>query len=264
MGLDLSITELFSVPVFSFECPSAAPMNEELKRFIYEMKDRSKPENRSVSGGGWQSRKNLFDSPNESIEPLRSFVSDCYDSMLREYYGLANLDRDRLRTEAWANVNPAGGHHKSHIHLGGFHWSGVYYIATKCRSQDDGCIVFEDKIFWNGDKGKVENHWRVPVPRRSPAKSVREMRLTPRDGLLVMFPASLFHRVTEFLGEDERVTIAFNIADPELTVAAESDKASLSTVGKVENWIKHNFWGIYAPYKLLRRRITGSTTRLQR
>ncbi len=150
-------TEIFSVPVFFFEYENAISLNDELKRTILEMREKEDSETRSIRGGGWQSRKTLFASSDAAVRSLRSFIFDSYESILLNLYGLDSFDPQRLRTEAWANVSPIGGHHGSHIHLGGYHWSGVYYAAIRSSSEDDGCLVFENKIYWKAEEGRVEN-----------------------------------------------------------------------------------------------------------
>ena len=257
-------TEIFSVPVFFFEYENAISLNDELKRTILEMREKEDSETRSIRGGGWQSRKTLFASSDAPFRSLRSFIFDSYESILLNLYGLDSFDPQRIRTEAWANVNPVGGHHGSHIHLGGYHWSGAYYVAIPSSSEDDGCLVFENKIYWKAEEGRVENHWRVPLARNGLKTEHREKRISPREGLLVIFPTSLFHRVTEFRGEGERISIGFNIADPELLLIPESAPANMGARSKLTDWVIHNFWGLYAPYARLKRRLTGSTKPLHR
>lgn len=266
IALDIgsSGTEIFSVPVFFFEYENAISLNDELKRTVLEMREKEDSESRSIRGGGWQSRKTLFASPDGPFRSLRSFIFDSYESMLLNLYGLDSFDPQRLRTEAWANVNPIGGHHDSHIHLGGYHWSGVYYVANRSSTEDDGCLVFDNKIYWKDEEGRVENHWRVPLARSGLMTEHRERSISPREGLLVIFPTSLFHRVTEFRGEGERISIAFNIADPELLLISESAPANMGARHKLRRWVIKNFWGLYAPYAQLRRRLTGSTRLVRR
>ena len=259
-----SCTEIFSVPVFFFEYENAISLNEDLKRTVLEMRGKENSETRSIRGGGWQSRKTLFASSDGPIRSLRSFIFDSYESILLNLYGLDSFDPQRLRTEAWANVSPIGGHHGSHIHVGGYHWSGVYYVVNRSSSEDDGCLVFDNKIYWKDEEGRFEYHWRVPLARNGLITEHREKSISTREGLLVIFPTSLFHHVTEFQGEGDRISIAFNIADPELLQIPESAPANMSARDKLRSWAKENFWGLYAPYARLKHRLTGSTKPVQR
>jgi hypothetical protein len=46
----------------------------------------------------------------------------------------------------------------------------------------------------------------------------REVDVTPTEGLLVLFPAGLYHYVEPYFGSAERITIAFNLKNEAYTI----------------------------------------------
>lgn len=78
----------------------------------------------------------------------------------------------------WSNRLKKGGYHTSHIHPRG-DMSGVYYMDVPDTAS--GTVEFID-----GD-------------------------LQPRTGDLIMFPSDKLHGVTIYLGDDPRLTVAFDV-----------------------------------------------------
>lgn len=98
----------------------------------------------------------------------------------------------------WANVLGPGGWNAPHHHVP-THWSGVYYVSVGHvgAGADDlsGHIEFLNPSPWQSHVGKAGN-----------------FAYGPRDGLMLLFPASLVHFVHPHSGEDNRVSIAYNFS----------------------------------------------------
>jgi uncharacterized protein (TIGR02466 family) len=118
--------------------------------------------------------------------------------------------------EMWANFNPPGAYNISHAHT---HnrciWSGVYYADTGYDSEDTatGSLVLEDRSF----VGLPVTHGRS-VYRR-------EIEVKPVNGLMVIFPAWLYHRVEPYHGPRERLSFAFNFYSTRHAVPAYKEIA---------------------------------------
>lgn len=104
--------------------------------------------------------------------------------------------------EMWANFNPPGAYNVSHAHT---HnrciWSGVYYADTGYDNREaaTGALVLEDRSFVGLPVTHGRNVYR------------REVKLKPESGLMVVFPAWLYHRVEPYHGARERLSFAFNV-----------------------------------------------------
>lgn len=140
-------------------------------------------------------------------DPLGPFADfrDIIGQAARQYLR-AHPHRDHPFFERWADewglsvwgvVMPEGGHQIPHIHPSGF-LSGVYYpyLPPQVRSESDteGAIEF----------GGAPEQFDLPTP---PTLTL----VTPEEGLMMLFPSFLFHRTLPFSGDDERVSIAFDL-----------------------------------------------------
>ena len=88
-----------------------------------------------------------------------------------------------------------GGHQTEHIHPSGW-LSGVFYLQVPDFSnQEEGSIEFG---LW-GQNYPILN------------KSYPKKRYYPKNGDIVLFPSSLFHRTIPFHSDEERMCIAFDL-----------------------------------------------------
>jgi uncharacterized protein (TIGR02466 family) len=103
-----------------------------------------------------------------------------------------------LRLTLWGTILTEGGHQEPHIHQAAW-LSGVYYARLPATIRPDdsrrcGWIEFGQPPA------------RYPCQARYPLQSI-----CPREGMLVLFPAYLFHRTIPLHGNEARVSFAFDI-----------------------------------------------------
>jgi tetratricopeptide (TPR) repeat protein len=101
---------------------------------------------------------------------------------------------DRWRIATWGVVLKASGHQTPHFHPDG-HVSGVYYVKLP-RALDDhaGWIEFGRTRDALGGSGDPLLHL-----------------VRPREGLMLLFPSYFYHRTIPFEGDEQRVSIAFDV-----------------------------------------------------
>jgi uncharacterized protein (TIGR02466 family) len=98
--------------------------------------------------------------------------------------------------KAWFVRLLQGGHQRSHNHPDGW-LSGVIYLSVpEGLEGDEGCIEFmlDDSSY-----------------PEMPGKSIRK-QFAPKNGRLVLFPSSLYHRTIPFSADTERLCIAFDLS----------------------------------------------------
>lgn len=205
---NVTIRDLFAVPVAVCHWPGRERLNAQLRAAIMTRYETS-PGVVNSNRKGWHSEFDLHTWPEpciqEFVEMIKSGATEMMAHMLPDS---AFADGWKIQI-AWANVNPPGGHNRSHNHLDeGAHLSGFYYVDIgECESQaHSGRTVFED---------------RSGVAQPSPAgidPLSREYALVPRPGTMALFPASQFHYVEPYRGKGVRITIAFNLYHPDFTV----------------------------------------------
>ena len=149
---------------------------------------------------GTQTSRGLLDDD----EPLIVAFRRALEGPIADYQ--AAIGHDARHPLLARNVAPArlvgcwsirlrrGGHHVNHIHPEG--WiSSAYYLAVPPEVADpvarSGWIKFGEP--------------RFPMPGGDPLRFVQ-----PRIGRLVLFPSYLWHGTTPILGDEPRMTIAFD------------------------------------------------------
>jgi uncharacterized protein (TIGR02466 family) len=106
--------------------------------------------------------------------------------MLTPIYQELSLDRTPQVVNFWYNVNPPGAFNWTHSHPN-CSFSSVIYLENTAQS---GPIVFENPQAIVG--------------------TLAERAILPREGAVLLFPATTLHRVEPNLSTRDRITIAVN------------------------------------------------------
>ena len=101
----------------------------------------------------------------------------------------------KMSIKAWFVRLLKGGYQSEHIHPGG--WvSGVFYLKLpKTSKREEGAIEFG---LWGYD---------YPILN----KNYPTQRYYPKEGQLVLFPSSLFHKTIPFHNDEDRLCVAFDL-----------------------------------------------------
>ena len=106
-----------------------------------------------------------------------------------------NIIPNKLTFKAWFVRLLEKGHQTEHIHHAGW-LSGVFYLQVpKFSDQEEGCIELG---LWGYDYPVLNKNY----PRK---------RYYPKNGDIILFPSSLFHRTIPFHSNEERMSIAFDL-----------------------------------------------------
>jgi len=143
---------------------------------------------------GWHSETNMHQIP-----VFRPLVDELF-KMMNDVFKEEWLDRFPRLGNMWANINPPGGYNRPHVHPNSA-YSGVYYIKT---SPNCGELVCNDP--------RPGIQTCMPARRKGePPKYLwREVRITPKEGRIIIFPAWLWHCVEPNKSDDARISVSFN------------------------------------------------------
>lgn len=221
---------LFPSPVMHFDWPGSAALNAALRDVVLARRGGSNGTVKT-NRGGWQSDADLQDWPEPPIRQLLERMVE----LAREYVERQAGRRDPAfasgwKIRAWANVNERGHFNRSHDHLGQHsYFSGVYYVNVGDIEEGragGGRTRFEDWSFVAVDVG----------PGADPLR--RDVFITPRNGRMLLFPASLMHSVEPYHGDAQRITIAFNLCHPGFAVPRMEQRT------RETGWWWTNFRGV--------------------
>ena len=148
---------------------------------------------------GFQTMSNLFKKPYGRLVELDRIIKDTIENYRFEFSS-ENCDFIRffpktLTLSGWFIRLIKGGHQTEHIHSGAW-LSGIFYLQMpKCTDQEEGSIELG---LWGND---------YPILNKSYPKN----RFYPKNGGIILFPSSLFHRTIPFHSDEERMSIAFDL-----------------------------------------------------
>jgi len=237
---------VFGLPVRSYRIPGHEPLNAQLRALAHRH-ERTSPGLAVSSGHAYQSSKTLFapkdapehDAAADAVNQLQAWILMAYRQLRSEIYGMETADTWRPSAmDGWFNIHRPGGFYAAHNHLvEGWHWSGVYYVQADGLPKSQGRLIFEDRIY---------DHTRGPFAlSRLPlvgASHTYEHYFQPETGSLILFPASLYHRVEPFATTSERISIAFDVCDADLRWRLDERPESRPAVS---DWLRHYFLGLY-------------------
>ena len=144
--------------------------------------------------GGRKSSPDLLTWQTADTQRLTEHIIDACTTML----GLTdNEPLPPMSAHAWAVVYRPGGSHELHGHHDAA-FSGVYYVAASSDPAGGGAIEIYDP--------------RMALHARHPHRPPQALRIQPRPGLLIAFPAWALHRVLPVTSTELRICIAFNVA----------------------------------------------------
>ena len=145
-------------------------------------------------GQGWQSDHSLHE-----LEECRD-LAFCIDNAVKSVMRFLKIPDEAFEiTGCWANVLAKGAAHKAHSHPNNF-LSGVYYVQTHSGSD---AINFHDP---RNQTGII----RPPVTELT-AENTDQVVVRVKSGTLLVFPSYLQHSVDANSGEQERISISFNV-----------------------------------------------------
>jgi uncharacterized protein (TIGR02466 family) len=187
-------TPLFAFPLFSSVVAGFDAHREPLLAEILALQSRE-PGIRRSNRNAWHSGDAIQSIHSEHVAWVLDKVLTFGRLALGKYYqDWANAE---LKMGSyWANVLGPGGFNAPHHHFPQ-HWSGVFYVsvASVSGTTEDmsGMIEFLNPTPWLSAIGRGGNYFYAP-----------------KDGLALLFPASLLHFVHPHASEIPRVSIAFN------------------------------------------------------
>lgn len=204
--IDNPCQELFSTPLLTTMLGHHEALNERLKSAIYAQQSGNDGMQKS-NMGGWHSNDDMMDWASDEAKILlgaamqlcAKYTADIHPAGKRDFQFDANM---------WANINQKGHANAVHAHPGCL-WSGAYYVddGLENGTQAHGEIVFEDPRY--PMNAMYQPSLVVRLPDGNPQYS--QHAVTPKSGMMVMFPSWLRHKVRPYHGNRDRISVAFNL-----------------------------------------------------
>lgn len=209
---DFQVIPTFAIPLVDAHLANCEELNASLRDLFvrraaegdrYSNREPRVRRNRSL----FESRFDLFDWPEESIQQLREFCLGNLYRAIQELngYKTETLQNMHMAVESWFHLTHQGGYFGAHNHP--LHsWSGVYCVKHDGDDpqSDSGKLTFINPNI----AGTMYIDTASARFQRPYSMAPVMLRLVP--GQLVLFPSWLLHEVMPYEGDSERITVAFN------------------------------------------------------
>ncbi|MDP2316258.1 MAG: TIGR02466 family protein [Pseudomonadota bacterium] len=185
---------LFSFPLFSSVIAGFEEHRAPLLAEILDLK-RQYPGVVRSNRNAWHSGDEFLAHKSEHVAWLLQKVTRFGRFALARYHD--NWASSELQLGGcWANVLEPGGWNAPHHHVP-CHWSGVFYVSVGTLGTKPG-----------DPGGMIE--FLNPTPLLSAVGQGGSHAYAPKDGLMLVFPSSIYHFVHPHAGDEIRVSVAYN------------------------------------------------------
>jgi uncharacterized protein (TIGR02466 family) len=191
--------DLWATPLWYFEVPPSLINPSDIAQDAYAYQQSDKGVVISNVGGYQSTTLTMQDRVPPAITRLLGVLAEQCQICAREFgferrLGIANY---------WININKKNNYNKMHIHSSSI-LSGCYYAATPPRS---GSIIFHNRPEASYILGEMKQ-----VGARESMFTTTSQACEPKAGAVLVFPGWLQHSVEENKSEQDRISIAFNLA----------------------------------------------------
>jgi len=191
--LNYDIDSLFSIPIHYIKLDNFDDVRNHLIDYAYDVRENNI--GRSASNkGGFQSEPFYVDDTNDILHSLIINII----SKIPCFKKNVNVECD-----AWVNINPPKSFNAKHCHPN-CDIAAVLWIKIPKNSGD---IVFESPF--NFLSYKEMDSYNEDFKKKT--KYYHSYTYPPKEGVVVLFPAHLQHKVHENKSDEDRISVSFNL-----------------------------------------------------
>jgi uncharacterized protein (TIGR02466 family) len=191
---------LFPTQVVTGQLPDFEKIQQPMVDWMDDYRNRNEGIAKISNKGGWQSEsKQVY--VDDGFKPFQKILVDCINELCLEY----KLGKKLRIGQMWININGANSYNVSHRHPNSI-LSGVLWIKQR---PEMGRFVFDN----------MDNGYRdAMLLTNTDVNHLLQYKMPPEyvpgynNGTIVIFPSGLTHRVEINETQENRYTLAFNIA----------------------------------------------------
>ncbi len=204
---------LFSVPLVEFKMDDHEGLCERLKTLFLKKAEEDPGVRNEISrdtqhGDLFESSFDLFHWQDEPVKELAEF---CHRALASTIFDLSDYSEDEFSKlvfdyHAWFHITKHGGFQALHHHQNAS-WSGILCIDPGDSPQefpDSGAVRFHDSRGL-ADQYRDAGNSRLKMPTRFGAYQINH-----EAGRLLIFPSYVNHEIFTYMGQRERIVVAFN------------------------------------------------------
>ena len=193
-------------PLMAIQFPDHEQLNSRLRPKLMFMSETvpnkvtNRPSGKSFFSNRWLSATNLFELNDPDIQELVHRIEEYVNQRLE----LMQTDDQVSIFSMWCIVGKTGMEGRRHTHFGKI--SGVYYVDSGC-SDDPKSGAMQVFPKWIKPLWPDKKYWGDPIAEYRQGIPT----ITPKPGLLLLFPSNMCHSVLQYVGHSERIVVSFNL-----------------------------------------------------
>ena len=192
--MNARLNHLFSIPLMEFEY---GQISEDENNIINHYLNDLRP-----NVYNFTTRESYILDKEKGLSNLKKFINSAIYTYVKSVIVGDEYNQDELNfkiTQSWANLTKPGsaGHHQ-HTHSNSV-ISGVFYVKTN----DVDNIVFANNFL-------SLQTISIPVKKYNQFNS-DTWRFPVSAGKLILFPSNLLHQVESPIGDEDRISLSFNV-----------------------------------------------------
>ena len=200
----MEVNHFFSSPVFILTDNNFDANIDVLLSEIYQWREDDEDDVVRSNNGGWHSPTDMFRKKQPGLRRICQLMINCFAKCTEAIAPDFKPQELDMKGEGWVNVNPTHGFNVPHDHPG-YTWSGVYYVSLpekKDSTSRSGSIELLDP--------RTNTAAMATDIARSSTYFSPKRTLTPKNGMVLIFPSYLRHWVYPNEEEEDRISMAFN------------------------------------------------------
>lgn len=209
----MKIGYLFSVPLVEFRMDDHEALCEQLKILFLQKAEKDQGIRNEIRrdtqhGELFESKFDLFHWQDEPVKELAKF---CHRALASTIFELSDYSEDEFSKlafdyHAWFHVTKNGGFQALHHHQNAS-WSGIFCVDPGDSPQEfphSGAVRFYDARGF-ADQYRDAGNSRLKLPAKFGGYQIDH-----EAGRLLIFPSYVDHEIFPYMGQRERVVVAFN------------------------------------------------------
>ena len=188
---------LFPTVIHQIKVDNFKSIKNDLVNFVYGEREKD-PEGLKFSNmGGWQSQPTYKDYDNILLSIVTKTIKSYFNN------NVLDMSKEIVFEGLWMSINKKGDYNATHDHPN-CHMAGAFWINSP-----EGCGNFECQSPHSYNYGQEIGVYTSNF--RDKTNSYGSYGFLPIEGSIMLFPASLNHRVTPNQSDEDRISSSFNL-----------------------------------------------------
>ena len=188
---------LFPTVIHELKVDNFGLIKKGLVEFVYEEREKDSKGLKFSNQGGWQSDFEYCRFDNILLSTVTKALNSYFEN------DVLDMSKEITCDGLWMNINGKDNFNSAHNHPG-CHLAGVFWIQSP-----KGCGNLELQSPHSFTMFQEMSRYTESFQKKSSAYPV--YMFPPTEGTILLFPASIMHKVESNQSDEDRISVAFNL-----------------------------------------------------